>query len=268
MQLDLASGYDPIELAKAVEMSVSVREGSVIKRWYWRFRGGKWYGGIATADAVGCCLRCGFCWAWRYAWSSRGRYLLSPSEVASKLVSIARSKGYTQARLSGGEPTIAFDHTEEVMEICIGKGLHFVLETNGILIGYDESMARRIARLKKKGGELEVRVSIKGCTPQEFYMLTLAKEEVWWLQLEALKNLVKHGLEPCEEVYPAIMLSFSTKQSQQYIMEKLSEIDPKLSTCIDPEYVFLYPHVKEIMKKRGLTPKIAYKPNQIPKELI
>ncbi len=264
--MDFAEGYDPIELAKRVEKLVTVEEGGVVKRWYWRFRGGRWYGGIATGDAVGCCLRCGFCWAWRYAWATKGKYLLGPEEVVSRLVSIARSRGYKQVRLSGGEPTIGFEHTLSVIEGCVARGLRFVLETNGVLIGFDSSIAREIARFSGRG--IEVRVSIKGCTPSEFARLTGAREDAWSLQLRALRNLLREGLEPCEEVYPAIMLSFSTPQSVEYVMQKLREIDEALTKCIDPEYVFLYPHVVELMRKRGLKPLKAYKPSEIPSELV
>jgi len=51
--------YDPIALAEFTKRIVE-RDGS---RKYYRFRGGKWYGGIATADCVGCNLRCIFCWS-------------------------------------------------------------------------------------------------------------------------------------------------------------------------------------------------------------
>ncbi len=253
------------ERVEVVERAICVENGEV-RRWYWRFRGGRWYGGIATGDVVGCVLRCGFCWAWRYAWGTRGRYLLSPGEAFERLYSIARSRGYRQVRLSGGEPTLCFDHLLELIEMCVSKGLRFVLETNGLLIGLDRGLAKELARFGGRG--IEVRVSIKGCTPSEFSTLTLGEGSWWWLQLKALKNLVEEGLEPCEEVYPALMLSFSDRESQRFAVEKLREIDEKLATCIDPEYVFLYPHVVELMRKRGLRPRVAYRPSEVPDELV
>ena len=33
-------------------------------RKYYRFRQAPFYGGVATADCVGCCLKCIFCWSW------------------------------------------------------------------------------------------------------------------------------------------------------------------------------------------------------------
>jgi len=51
---------DPIALAERLQELI----GSAEKRKYYRFRPAPYYGGIATADCVGCCLRCLFCWSW------------------------------------------------------------------------------------------------------------------------------------------------------------------------------------------------------------
>ncbi|MGC9115604.1 MAG: hypothetical protein ACP5HH_06350 [Fervidicoccaceae archaeon] len=53
----METGYDPIALGKIIEEVVTRREGGSLYRKYYRFRGGRWYGGIATADAVGCNLK-------------------------------------------------------------------------------------------------------------------------------------------------------------------------------------------------------------------
>ena len=47
--------YDPLKLAEEVRPLVSQgrSEGTT----------GKWYGGIATADCTGYCLKCVFCWS-------------------------------------------------------------------------------------------------------------------------------------------------------------------------------------------------------------
>ena len=54
--------YDPVLRHKAIEKLVTRRVCEVQERKYWRFRYGKWYGGIVTADAIGCGLLCKFCW--------------------------------------------------------------------------------------------------------------------------------------------------------------------------------------------------------------
>ena len=50
--------YDPVARHKVIENKVVKGE----LRKYYRFRTDRWYGGIATADCVGCGLICKFCW--------------------------------------------------------------------------------------------------------------------------------------------------------------------------------------------------------------
>ncbi len=260
-------GYDPIELGNHVLRYVSRVEGGVEYRRYYRFRGGKWYGGIATADCVGCNLRCRFCWSW-----NKGSHVLStgslysPEEVAARLVEIARSRGYKYVRLSGAEPTLTQRHLIQVLEHLrsIGKGLKFILETNGILLGHNRDYAFQIASFKN----IIVRVSLKGTNPEEFHRLTGARPDAFELQIRALENLVEAGLKPGEQVYPAIMLSFSTEDNVKALLRRLSEIHPQLAREVDPEFVILYPHVIQLLKKFGLRPIIAYTPDNIPKFMI
>ncbi len=260
-------GYDPIKLSEIVEKQVTMRRSGELLRRYYRFRRDRWYGGIVTGDVVGCNLRCGFCWAWRFTWTGyeQGR-LLSAEEAANKLLALAKRARVKQARLSGGEPTIGFEHLVKVIERVTSYGLHFVLETNGILIGAREDYAKRLASFH--GAGIEVRVSIKGTSPEEFWRLTRARPEAWWLQLRALESLVRYGLEPGEEVYPAVMLSFSDEKGYKRIRKLLASIHPRLASSIDPEYVFLYRHVEELLRKTGLRPRIAYRPGEIPRELV
>ncbi len=248
---------NPIELSKAVEEKV-VRGRS---RKYYRFRGGRWYGGIATADTVGCNLSCGFCWSWRanHRIDGVGEFY-TPEQVASKLVNIAYRRGYRLIRLSGGEPTLGFQHLVEVLNNLEYENLGFILETNGILIGYERGYARTLSKFKF----IHVRVSIKGTNPEEFSKLTLAEPWGFDLQLKALENLLDEGV-PC---HPAVMLSFSAKEDIDDLKSKLEEIDRRLVEDFEEEYVFLYPHVEEILRRRKLKPIVAYRPNSIPSELI
>jgi hypothetical protein len=64
------------------------------------------------------------------------------------------------------------------------------------------------------------------------------------------------------------MLSFSSREGYERIARRLTEIDTKLAREMEEEYVFMYPHVVERLKKSGISPKIAYEPNRIPEELI
>lgn len=234
-----------------------------ISRKYYRIaRGGRWYGGIATADCCGCNLKCIFCWsgAPRDLPEQIGRFY-TPEEVYSALKGCALKHGYRQIRISGNEPTIGREHLLKVIELVETDGyLNFILETNGILIGNDKSYAHALSKFDK----VHVRVSIKGTSEEEFSLLTGALPEQFNLQLQALKNLLDYGVS----CHPAVMLSFSGKEGYNKIREKISEIDVKLADEIEEEYVFMYPHVVKRLMKSGIKPKISYEPNRIPEELI
>ncbi|MEM4913837.1 MAG: radical SAM protein [Desulfurococcaceae archaeon] len=257
-------GLDPFKITELVEKQVVRRTSRGCERRYYRFRGGRWYGGIATGDVVGCNLRCKFCWSWRYSYYSDKGWFEAPFSVFEKLTSIAGRSRYRYLRLSGGEPTIGFEHLIELLNLVEETKYVFILETNGLLIGKDPGLARRLAEYSK----LVVRVSFKGCTPSEFEYLTGARAEFYEYQFRALENLLKAGLKPCEELYPAVMLSFSTEESYVSFKKKLAEIHPSFTECIDEEYVILYPHVRELLEKNKLKPRIAYDPSGIPEFMI
>jgi len=256
-------GYDPVALAKAIRPKISELINGEECRRYFRFRGGRWYGGIATGDVIGCNLRCGFCWAWYFRDDYTRGELLSPKESWRRLYKIASKRRYRLVRLSGGEPTLTRNHVLEIAELAKRAGLTFVLETNGILIGDDRSYARALAEL----GNVFVRVSFKGVAPQEFAMLTGARPEFFELQFQALRNLVGEGMEPGEEVIAAAMVSFSSDEDIARFVMKLTEIDERLAQ-VDWEVVFMYPHVKEILRRSGLKPKRFVDPDRIPENMV
>ncbi len=251
-------GFDPLVLSKQMEKIV-VR--GILRKYYRLARGGRWYGGIATADCCGCNLRCVFCWSGfpRDHPDQVGRFY-SPEEVFEALDKCAKRHGYKQIRVSGNEPTIGREHLLKLLELVDQTDYLFILETNGILIGADKSYAKDLSKFRR----VHVRVSIKGTSPSEFRMLTGAKEEAFELQLKALSNLLDYGVS----CHPAVMLSFSEKENVRRLLERLAEIDPVLVEDFEEEYVFLYPHVVKRLRKAGIKPKIAYRPGKIPEELI
>ena len=249
--------YDPIELTEKVRPLVV---NGKLRRYYRAARGGRWYGGIATADCTGCNLRCVFCWSGEPRDNPFiGKFYL-PQQIFSALDNTAKRRGYSQVRVSGNEPTIGKDHLIELIELVEQAGYLFILETNGILIGYDKSYAQALSKFSK----IHVRVSIKGTTPEEFSKLTGAKPESFELQLKALSNLLDAGVS----CHPAVMLSFSSKEGVKDLVEKLHTISPSLVSEFEEEYVFLYPHVQKRLARAGFSPKISYRPDNIPSELI
>ncbi|WFO74544.1 radical SAM protein [Desulfurococcaceae archaeon MEX13E-LK6-19] len=256
--------YDPIERAMLVSKNVCRNVDGIEERLYYRFRGGKWYGGIASADVIGCNMACKFCWAYYFRDNIRKGKWCSPYEAADKLLYIASTRGYKYVRLTGGEPTICRKHLLEIAAIVSSEKKYFIVETNGILLGYDKSYAEELASIKN----IIVRVSFKGVTPEEFARLTGAKKDAWYLQLKALKNLVDAGLEPGEQVYPAAMIGWSDEKDIEWFLSELRRIHPAL-TDVDWEYIILYDHVIRLLKKMGLwPPKRAVTPNGIPSWMI
>lgn len=230
---------DPIELAERVIEAV----GSGEKRKYYRFRPAPFYGGIATADCVGCYLKCLFCWSWHILSQPEkiGRFY-SPEEVARNLISIAGKKGFRRIRISGNEPTLHRSHLLKVLQL-IPEGIHFILETNGVLIGHDPSYAKDLSRFSN----LSVRVSLKGACHKDFSRLTGVKPEGFDLQLKALENLVEMGVD----CFPAVMANFSSREEIRKLRQRLKEIRPDFAD-FEEEELILYPFVLEHLQKAGL----------------
>lgn len=212
------------------------------KRKYYRFREGNFYGGISTADCVGCILDCVYCWSFypRKNPEKVGNFF-SPEEVAKRLVKIAKKRKYKKVRISGNEPTLCKEHLLKVISL-IPKDLTFVLETNGILI--DENFAKELSKFKN----LYVRVSIKGANEEMFSKITGAKPEFFQYQLKALKYLIENKIA-CRA---AIMADLYEEKDEKEIKEKLSEIDPILAEDLEFEYLMMFPFVEKNLRKRGI----------------
>lgn len=227
--------YDPLRLSERVEEVVC----KGIKRKYYRFRATRFYGGISTADAVGCNLRCKFCWSGGSVWNPEkvGEFY-TPKEVASKLCAIARKNGYDMVRVSGGEPTIGKTHLIELLKE-IPRNLLFILETNGILLGASKSYVKELARFPN----LHVRVCLKGCDEKEFSLLTGASHGFEY-QLKALEFLM-------EEKLSFNIALVSMKRDRSLLFKRLKEMGMG-DILLEEEYIKLYPSVKERLRKTNL----------------
>jgi uncharacterized Fe-S cluster-containing radical SAM superfamily protein len=170
-----------------------------------------------------------------------GRFL-SPEEVVRNLLSIVRKKGFHQVRISGNEPTLHRSHLLQVLQL-IPKEIHFILETNGILIGHDPSYAKDLSNFPN----LYVRVSLKGACPEDFTRLTGAKPEGFIFQLKAFEYLLEEGVD----CFPAVMVNFSSQEEIKKLIQKLKEIRPDFAN-FEEEELILYPFVVDHLQKAGL----------------
>ena len=238
--------YDPVKQHKKMEaLTVRKRVGGDLKKYY-RFRHDRWYGGIITADCAGCGLTCKFCWIRRLdaLEEGAGGEFLAPHEVTARMLKLLKEKGIRQVRISGGEPTLGREHLFQILKDLQNKRVRFILETNGILIGEDAAYAQELALYPF----LHVRVSLKGCTEEEFARLTGADPSGFRLQLAALKNLLEAGVSS----HPAVMLSFSSKEAVDHLYSTIWKIDPRMHSEVEREEVILYPHVLTKLKQAGL----------------
>lgn len=228
--------FDPLELAKRTERIVTREGPDGLERKYTDFYSVPVYRGIATGYAVGCCLRCAYCWSnWSRDFPEKFGRFYSPREAAKNLFKaaeegIAYSNYWRKAipkvnklRLSGCEPTIGKEHLLALLEfVKASKYPLFILETNGLLIGSDKDYARRLAEFKDK---LYVRVSFKAATPEGFTQRTGAVGKYYELPFKALKHLLDEGIyaRAAAMTDPKVM----PRGEREILIEMLDEIDPK-----------------------------------------
>ena len=207
------------------------------KAWkYYRFRFARFYGGIATADCVGCNLKCVFCWSSRPRDNPEayGKFY-EPEEVASKLIEIAKRKGIRRLRISGNEPTLCKKHLLKVIDL-IPENYLFILETNGTLIN------RNFAKKLSKFPNLHVRVSIKGIDEEQFEEVTKRSRNAWEQIFRGLNALENFGVSYHVAIMDALIydeVSFSN------FLEKLASINDSLVHQLEIEPLIIMSHVRK-----------------------
>jgi uncharacterized Fe-S cluster-containing radical SAM superfamily protein len=228
--------YNPIELSKKTEELVVKDE---LKKYY-RFRPAGFYGGIATADTVGCNLRCKFCWSSQSVWDAKNTgEFYSPRDVAERLQRIADSKGYHQLRISGGEPTIGRQHLLEVLE-ALPRRYTFILETNGLLLGYDKDYVHALSSYP----QLHVRVCLKGADSEEFSLFTGANQG-FDFQMKALQLLQEYQMN-----FNIALVSANLVKKQDFF-KRLEDLGLG-SVMLEEEEIQLYPLVKKRLLQEQL----------------
>jgi len=239
--MSLRFPFDPVKRAEEVERLV-MKDG---KRLYYRFRAAPYYGGIATADAIGCSFLCAYCWNYfRNLNPARFDRYYSAQEVASNLLEIARKRSFHLFRITGSEPLLgeaSLEHLTGVLKIIFQEQPHsvFILETNGFFQGCRKDL---IEKLIFKN--LWIRISLKGVDEESFELISGAKREFFQYPLVALKELEKAGMK----AWPAVMSDLFTDEEIGRLKKVLEEYE--IGARVEQEVLEEYPFVIENMKKR------------------
>ncbi len=247
--------YDPYQLGLKVKEKVCKKtvNGEIARKVY-RYRVDKWYGGILTADVVGCNLRCRFCWAWKSSsFRSDIGFFQTSEKIADRLLRLSSKSGLIKARLSGGEPLLCPSHALRTAELVSKKGLLFIIETNGLVL--DRGSLNFISNVLGKNKRIYMRVSLKGCSKKSFSIATGALPQYFEKQISFIENLVQSGLMPGENFWVAVMRGFCEPEELEELKEILSGIHKHILYTMEIEDIILYPHVRKLLEKYRLTPR-------------
>jgi len=246
--MNLNFPFDALERSREVE-GIVMKNG---KRIYHRFRPAPYYGGIATADAVGCSFLCAYCWNyWRNLNPERFDKFYSPQQVASILLKIARRRSFNLFRITGSEPVLgesSLGHCLEVIEIIFREAPFsvFVLETNGFILGSRLDLVKKL-----KLGNLWVRVAIKGVDENSFELVAGARKEFFSYPFAALKELENLGVK----AWPAVMRELFSDEEIGRLKKLLGQHGIKAR--LEEEILEPYPFVLENLKSRSVPLKTA-----------
>lgn len=235
--------FNPINVAQETE-KVVVQGG---KRKYYRFRAAPYYGGIATADAVGCCFLCAYCWNYfKIIKPQNYGQFFSYQEVANKLLKIARKRSFKLCRITGCEPILgesSFAHLINVITRVLDKekGLRFILETNGLFLGLHTDSVTRL-----KIPRLSIRVALKGWDELSFQAITGADRRYFEYPLHGLKKMLEEGLD----AWPAVMWDTFGETGIEKIKARLLSLG--INSEIEIEALERYPYVLENIDKRNI----------------
>lgn len=255
--------FDPLELARQTEKIVTREGPEGLERKYTSFYSVPVYRGIATGYAVGCCLRCFYCWSdWSRDFPEKFGSFYSPNQAAQNILKAAK-EGITYSdywrkriprinklRLSGCEPTIGKEHLLKLLEILHGSGYLFILETNGIILGSDRDYVRRLAEFRDM---LYVRVSIKAATPEGFTARTGAIGKFYKLPFKALRYLLDEGIYA--RAAAMTDLKVMPEEEREILIQTLDEIDPSADYARSLEEEVIDPYNTTIKRMKAYSDK-------------
>jgi uncharacterized Fe-S cluster-containing radical SAM superfamily protein len=244
--------FNPLKLAEETERIVTRMGDEGLERKYTGFYSVRVYGGVATGYAVGCCLRCVYCWSnWSRDFPERFGGFYTSRQVAQRLFGAAEKAvpRVNKLRISGCEPTLGKTHLLAVLRfVSESKYPVFILETNGLILGSDRDYVESLAEFKDK---LYVRVSFKAATPEGFALRTGAMGEFYTLPFKALKSLLDVGIyaRAAAMTDPRIM----PEEERERLIRMLEDIDPaaRYSETLEEEVMDPYDTTVKRLKAYG-----------------
>jgi len=248
--------FDPLKLAEATRR-VACRSKDRARKYTSIYLAGV-YRGIATAYAVGCPLRCIFCWVddSREYPERRGRFY-TPGQVLEELLRVARRAGINRARVSGAEPTLCPDHLLELLSLVEDSPLKlFILETNGVILGADPEYAKRLADYEK----VHIRLSLKAATPEGFRRRTGASPDSYLLPFKAIGHLLEAGasFHVAAMTDPRLM----PPEERSLLLRRLKQLHPELAANLEEEVCDPYPATMVRLAAAGVDAKAFFRRNK------
>jgi len=182
--MSLTFPFDPIK--RSAEVEAIVMRGNA--RLYYRFRSSGHYGGVVTADTVGCNVLCAYCWNYRKNQNPTEGEFCSAAEVISRLRAEADRTGIRNFRISGAEPILgemSARHLADVLGVFPGR---FIVETNGIILGHNPRLLDLLLPHSPY-----IRLTIKGHSPARFQEITGGCGSAFQYQVAAARELRRRG---------------------------------------------------------------------------
>ncbi|MFX0196277.1 MAG: radical SAM protein [Candidatus Hodarchaeota archaeon] len=236
--------FNPLELARTTQKLVC----SGNKRKYTAIYAVGVYGGIVTAYAVGCSLRCIYCWVGPgREYPKRYGKFYSPFEVFNVFIKIAKKRRLRKLRVSGSEPTLCKTHLLELLNLVedVNDIDLFMLETNGTVLGADEGFVDALSQNQK----VHVRVSLKAGTPEGWSRRCGATPDSFELPYNALLMLMEKEVS-CHAAAmtdPRIM----PQEERIRLLSLLNEIHPDLAKSLEEERIDPYEATLRRLKVAG-----------------
>jgi uncharacterized Fe-S cluster-containing radical SAM superfamily protein len=194
---------------------------------------------------IGCNLSCVYCWVpdCRRVESKECQVekfgYQPPEDTYTLLKTMAQKNDLHTVRVSGCEPLLNKKHILRVVQLAVGDGYRYVLDTNGLLLD-----AQFLDELEPYKTNVHFYIGLKGANPEHFHLLTLQDKNLFFKQIEALKMITARkytlGVNLMANLTPPSML--------RNLFLRLYDVSPTLPLSLDMKYITFFAHVSRRMR--------------------